>query len=148
MNLSLSLASLALGYTRDFQQSFLSDFYGLDRIYTKFVYFFSGKLLITLEGGLGFVQYPNIFFNPANVPGGGGAVALQHDSFTDKRVDGTLFSEYRFTSAFALNATLRYTANFSENSLPVSPTATGPADTAFDMSWRRFEGFLGVRLFL
>lgn len=138
---SLLLSSIALGYTRDFQPSFIGNFYGLDRGYAKVQYMFAGRLLTSLEGGLGAVQYPDIFFQDQT---------FARSGWTDLRADATLFGEYRFTNTFGLNATLRYTANFSDNRLPLAATIGGATGTPleFDMNWRRFQAFLGARFFL
>jgi hypothetical protein len=132
---SLALSSLAVGYTRDFTNSLLGNYYGQDRGYLKFSYFFAGRALLTLEGGVAAIEYPNMYWADNT---------LRHGSFTDERVDATLFGEYRFTNALGVNATLRYTANFSNTQILAQEA--GPA--FFDMSWNRFEAFLGVRYFL
>ncbi|HTQ47606.1 MAG TPA: hypothetical protein VMI75_32845, partial [Polyangiaceae bacterium] len=131
----LALSSLAVGYTRDFNNSLLGNYYGQDRGYLKFSYFFAGRALVTLEGGVAAVEYPNLLW---------GDNTLRHAAFTDERVDATLFGEYRFTNAFGVNATARYTANFSNTQV----IATEGSNAFFDMSWNRFEAFLGVRYFL
>lgn len=133
--LSLTQSSLALGYTRDFQTSYVSDFYGLDRGYLKFSYFFAGRAVISLEGGAGAIEYPVLALpSSPKFPG-----------FTDARIDGTLFAEYRFTNYLGLNGTFRYTTNLSNTELPIG-TATAPQ--LYAMQWQRFEAYLGVRLFL
>jgi hypothetical protein len=141
-DVGLSLSSIAIGYNRDFQNSYLGGFYGTDRGYVKFNYFFAGRALISIEGGAGAIEYPHMYW---------GDGTSRQTAFTDARVDGTLFGEYRFTDSFALNATVRYTANFSSTAVPVQePTAQAPTSPAneYDMSWNRLEAFLGVRWFL
>lgn len=133
--MSLSLSSLAVGYTRDFSNSLLGNYYGQDRGYLKFNYFFAGRALVTLEGGVAAIEYPQMFWADGT---------SRNNAFTDERVDATLFAEYRFTNALGLNATVRYTANFSNTQIYVDEAKTG----FFDMSWNRFEAFLGVRYFL
>jgi hypothetical protein len=133
---SLSQSTLALGYTRDFQTSYLTDLYGLDRGYLNFSYFFAGRLLVTLTGGMGAIEYPTLFL-PTNT----------HTGFTDLRADATLYGEYRFTNSFALNATLRYTTNVSGAIIDITP-AKGAAQELYAMQWQRIEAYLGVRLFL
>jgi hypothetical protein len=134
---TLALSTISLGYTRDFSNSYLGNFYGSDRGYLRFDYFFGGRALVALTGGLGAIEYPKMFWL---VPVG----QLRSNAFTDLRADATLFSEYRLTDAFGINATLRYTGNFSSTSVPDSPNGPG----RYDMSWTRFEGFFGVRYFL
>ncbi len=137
--LGLALSSIAVGYTRDFQLSYLGNFYGTDRGYLKFYYFFAGRALATLEGGVGAIEYPTVL-NPPSAIG----PAVRHTSFTDTRADATLFSEYRFTDAFGINATLRYTQNFSKQQIPL----IGTPGSLYSMAWQRFEAYLGVRFFM
>jgi hypothetical protein len=138
--LGLALSSIAIGYTRNFQNSYLGNFYGNDRGYLKFSYFFAGRALVTLEGGVGAIEYPNMFWSDAT---------LRHSSFTDVRTDATLFGEYRLADQFGINATLRYTANFSNNQVPDVEGPPPPGTSGvFDMSWTRLEAFLGARWFM
>ncbi len=127
---SLSLSSIAVGYNRDFQNSYLADYYGSDRGYVKFSYFFAGRALISIEGGAGAVEYPTINIPPPGAP---------HAGFTDVRLDGTIFGEYRFTDSLGINATFRYTSNLSNQELTLGP------GQLYAMQWQRFEGFLGFR---
>jgi hypothetical protein len=144
---SLTLSSITLGYNRDFQNSFLSDYYGIDRGYLRFSYMFAGRLLLSAEGGVGAIEYPEIFYTPF---GGGNGINPIHASFTDARADATAFAEYRFTSSFAVNATFNYTQNFSSTQLPITTgtTANNGTPLVYDMSWQRIQTFLGVRWFL
>ncbi len=134
-DLGLALSSIALGYTRDFQNSYFGSFYTQDRGYLKFYYLFSGRAVLTLEGGVGAIEYPTLFWTTN---------AVRHAPFTDVRADAALFGEYRFTDTFGLNATLRYSANISSTEVPVAPTGTD----VYAMSWKRFEAYLGVRWFM
>ena len=142
-NASLALSSVSAGYTRDFQNSYLGNYYGTDRGYLRFNYFFSGRALVTLEGGAGAIEYPTMVWGVTGDP--------RHTAFTDLRIDGTLFGEYRLTDSFGLNATVRYTANFSNAqvaAVDLGPNVTVPPVQEYDMSWSRFETFLGVRWFM
>ncbi len=141
-DLGLALSTIAVGYTRDFANSYLGNYYGTDRGYLKFSYFFAGRALVTLEGGVGAIEYPTIIWG---TDGGTFTGQTRHAAFTDIRADATLFSEYRFSDTFGLNATLRYTANFSNAEIPDAPP---PATGFYDMSWKRFEAYLGVRWFM
>jgi hypothetical protein len=135
-DVGLTLSSIAIGYNRDFQNSYLSNFYGSDRGYVRFAYFFAGRVLTTLEGGVGAVEYPTMYWLDTT---------FRHKSFTDVRTDVTLFGEYRFTDAIGLNATVRETANFSN--VHNVPDTEGDA-IGLDMAWNRFEAFLGLRWFM
>jgi len=146
-NVSLLLSSIAVGYTRDFQASYLGSHYGSDRGYAKVQYMFAGRFLLALEGGVAALTYPDLF-NPNDAPVNPGGLA--HSSWTDVRLDTSLFGEYRFSSTFGLNTTLRYTANFSDTQLPIAAVAGAPGGGGdlYDLNYRRFEAFLGVRWFL
>jgi hypothetical protein len=133
---SLSQSTLALGYTRDFQTSYLADFNGFDRGYLKLSYFFAGRALLSLEGGVAAIEYPDLtLLSGKAVP-----------SFTDTRIDTTLYSEYRFTSWLALTGTVKYTTNLSNETLDVA--GMGMAAQTYALQWQKFEAYLGVRLFL
>jgi hypothetical protein len=142
---SLTLSSLAVGYTRDFMPSFLASYYGSDRGYLRFSYFFAGRALISLEGGAGAVEYPTMFypngqpmiFNGTNAAGQG---------FTDERIDATLFGEYRFTNYFGVNLTAKYTTELSNVVLQINPTKAQAQEYA--MEWQHLELYAGVRFFL
>ncbi len=143
-DVGLALSSIALGYNRDFVNSLIGNFYGTDRGYLKFSYFFAGRALVTLEGGVAAIEFPNILWGTGTP--GAAAGSLRQAAFTDTRPDVTLFGEYRFTDAFAINATVRYTAEFSNVDLASIPG--GGQNTQLDMAWSRVEAFLGLRYFL
>ncbi len=150
--LTLALSSISLGYARDFQPSYLGNFYGSDRGYLRFDYFFGGRAIVSLTGGLGAVEYPRMYWIGAM------GSSLRHDAFTDLRADATLFSEYRLTDSLGINATLRYTGNFSSTAVPDNAPGPGVPSTTcsgsgagpgcYDLSWTRFEAFLGIRYFM
>jgi opacity protein-like surface antigen len=139
-DVGLALSSIALGYTRDFQNSYLGSYYTQDRGYLKFYYLFAGRATITLEGGVAAIEYPTLFWADSTE---------RNPSFTDLRADATLFGEYRFTDTFGLNATFRYSSNVSKTLLDVSEPAAGTAPPAkYAMQWQRFEAYLGLRWFM
>lgn len=126
---SLLSSQMAVGFNRDFQDSFIGTYYEYDRGYLKFSYFFGGSFLLSLEGGGGAVVFPDIV-DP-----------VAHAAWTDAKVDAQLLGEYRFTDFFAVNATLRYDHYFSSEQLV-------PGTGGFDrLQWQEFQGFIGARLF-
>jgi hypothetical protein len=136
---TLAVSALSLGYTRDFAQSYLGSFYGSDRGYLKFAFFFGGKALVSLEGGAGAREYPQIFSNN----GGTLAPIGPAKGFTDAAIDATLFGEYRFTNTLGLNATVKYTQEISSTALP-----SDTQGDLFHMDYFRFEAYLGFRWFM
>jgi hypothetical protein len=135
-DVSLALSSVALGYTRDFQTSYLGNYYGIDRGYLNFNFFFAGRALVTLSGGVAAIAYPTIWWPDQT---------FRNASFTDLRADGTLFGEYRLANTFGLNATLRYSQNFSNTRISESE---GVGGSFYGMAWQRFEAYLGARWFM
>jgi hypothetical protein len=148
--LGLALSSISIGYTRDFQNSYLSSYYIQDRGYLRFYYLFGGRALVSLEGGIGAIEYPTLFWTDGT---------QRHSAFTDGRADVTLLGEYRFTDTLAINATLRYTAELSNTIIDVTengaqgangmpPTLAQTINNQYAMQWQRFEAFVGFRWFM
>lgn len=129
----LSLSSLALGFTRDFHDSYIGTFYERDRGYANFSYFFAGRFLVALEGGVAAIIYPDV----ANPP---------EPSWTDIRIDGALLGEYRLADSFGINTTIRYNTNISDTSID-APSAGG-GTVADSLQWQEFEAYLGARWFM
>ena len=135
--ITLAISSLALGYSRDFMQSYLGTYYGSDRGYLKFAFFFGGRALVSLEGGFGAREYPRLFSN------NGGALTQIAAPFVDGAADATLFGEYRVSNMFGLNTTLRYTEEVSSTVI-----AADTQGDKYHMAYRRFEAYLGFRWFM
>ena len=141
--LGLALSSIVLGYDRNFQASYLGNYFGTDRGFLRFNYLFAGRAVVSFEGSAAAIEYPDLYWSDYTV---------RHQAYTDVQVIAALFGEYRFSNSFALNATLRYSQNISKTQLLVQEVTPGnPAPAAggyYDMSWNRFEAFLGLRWFL
>ncbi len=126
---SLSLSALSLGFFRDFADSFIGTYYEVDRGYAKFSYFFAGRFLLVLDAGVGPYRFPTLSATQA--------------AWTDVRVDGSVFGEYRFAKYFGVNATVRYANNLSSTVL--TGVAGSPAGNFENLQWQDFQAFLGVR---
>ena len=83
---SLTLSKIAVGYVRDFQNSYYGGFYSRDRGYLTASYFFAGRVLVVGEGGFARVHFPTLYF--ANG-------AQRSGEFNETRFDASLFAEYR-----------------------------------------------------
>lgn len=138
---SLTLSQISVGYTRDFTNSYFGSFYTRDRGYLNVSYFFAGRLVLALEAGAARIHHPNLYFGPlANgAPGG-----LRTGPFDEGRIDGSLLAEYRVMDSLGINTTLTYEQNNS-GILRVDPANPNALD---DLSWKRFQAFLGVRWFM
>jgi hypothetical protein len=126
---TMALSSLAVGFQRDFFDSYIGTYFERDRGYLNFSYFFGGRFLLIVDGGPAAIRYPVIPSLNATKP------------FTDIRIDASLFGEYRLTDSFGINATVRYGHNLSNTVINVA----GAYD---ELQWQRFESYLGVRWFL
>ncbi|HMI87066.1 MAG TPA: outer membrane beta-barrel protein, partial [Polyangiaceae bacterium] len=124
----LPISTAALGYSRDFFNSYLGDFAARDRFYLTLSHLFSGRFLLVLDGSYSPIRYAPVF---------NAARAQIYPSFTAPRVDASLFGEYRLSESFGLNATLRYSANITDDTPSQDP-----------VGWTRYEAYLGVRWFL
>jgi hypothetical protein len=133
-----SLAGLALGYTRDFSNSYLGDYFGVDRGYASLSYLFGGRFLLVAGGGLAAHRYPTVFYN---------ARTQTHAPFTSLYADASLFGEYRVTDSFGINTTLRYTSNITDVAVQSAPGPGGAVSLDY-LQWTRYEAYLGVRWFM
>lgn len=126
-------ARLVFGYDRDFQPSFVGNFYRVDRGYANFQMLIGGAFLLGLEASFGGYEF--------------GAVVLADGSTrqrTDLRFIGTLFAEYRFTEWLGVNGTVRYTGNFTDFQYQID---TGGAPIIDPAGYNKFEAWLGARVF-
>lgn len=143
-NVPVGVSSIGAGFQRDFSNSYLGSFYVRDRGYVQIDYFLGGVFLANLEGGLSRYSFPRMnALNP---------------SFEQPRVDVRLFAEYRFSDVFGLNTSLLYDQVLDEGphdqGLLVSDAGPdgllGTTDDGpyyDDLSYRRFQAYLGMRLF-
>jgi hypothetical protein len=115
------LSSTALGYTRSFSNSYLGSFYQRDRGYLQFSLFLLGAVAAGLEFGVSRLGYPET-----------GETA----AFSQLRIDGRAFAEYRFTDTLAVNATVLY------------DQVNSPIVASEDLDYRRWQAYVGVRWFM
>jgi len=145
---TLLLSTISIGYTRDFQNSLLSNFYTSNKGYAALNYFFGPKFVMQLAGSFQDLEYPAPFLTtaagPQPVPGVG--------EFTNYRVQGGFFAEYRLIDTVGLNASVSYDQMISNTQLPesvvVAPGGAAGAGSVYDLAYRRFQAFIGARWFL
>jgi hypothetical protein len=124
----VGLSSIAIGYVRNYQDSYYGDFYRRDRGYATLEYFVGGNVLTSLSGGLSRYTYPAV----SNPP---------FPSFGETRVDALFFGEYRLSDSFGINTTLRYDADLTKTQIPQGTTVD-------HLDFSRFQAWLGARYFL
>jgi|SRR6478735_4184231 len=131
----VGLSFATLGYVRDVSNSYLGNFYQTDRGYVGLSYLLGGVFVTGLTAGVANLTFPESYFASG---------ALQHESFSEQRVDASLFGEYRVTDTVGLNATLNYDRNITGVLIPSSET-----DPSYDaLAYQRWQAFLGARWFL
>jgi len=133
---TVGLSAISVGYRRDASASYLGNYVQTDGGYAKTSYFFAGMFLISLEAGVDHLQRPASYFSSG---------AVQSTPFSENRVNATGFAEYRSSDTFGINTTLRYSGNVTNQVIPVTED---PTDGYDDLSFNRFEAWVGVRYFL
>jgi hypothetical protein len=128
----MHLSTISVGYVRDFANSYLGDYYLVNRGYANFSFFLSQAFVLSLAGGVSFITYPVIYDRTNHT-------MIIDPGFTTPWTDVTLFGEYRPTDILGLNATLRF-SNAGEHLLGVAPFAD-------ELKWTRYEAYVGARLF-
>lgn len=126
---NVGVSSLAAGYDRSFDNSYLGDFLQRDRGYGQMTWAFGGRWVTVVDGGVSAIHYPDLLFDSELIP-----------SFGEVRVDVQGFLEYRPLDTLGVNLTLRYDQNISR--------VLDGATYSDDLSFARFRGFVGVRWFL
>lgn len=139
---SLLLSTVSLGFLRDFQNSLLGNYYDSNKVYGKLEYWFGGRTVIRFDVYGEQVNYPTVFYNAP-----GGAPTQVTGAFTNYRIGGGAFAEYRFTSSFGINTTLDYIQQLSDTQLQANAVGTAGTPLVFDLNYRRFQAFLGARYF-
>jgi hypothetical protein len=142
----VGLSSIAVGFQRDFSNSYLGSFYIRDRGYLGVNYFLGGVFLAQLEGGGGVYHFPRVDqFN---------------GSFDQTRIDARFFAEYRLSDTFGINTTLLYDQAIGPGPFEDADPTTDPRSRANqgvrlresprfydDLEFQRFQAYVGVRLF-
>jgi hypothetical protein len=133
---TVGLSTVAIGYVRDYANSYLGDYYRRDRGYLNFSYFIGGVAVIALEGGYSHYAHSDSFYTTGT---------LRQGAFGENRVDATAFGEYRLTESVGINATLRYTSSLDDNRVRVNELDPTQVD---NLQFSRYEAYLGVRWFM
>ncbi|HWA71254.1 MAG TPA: outer membrane beta-barrel protein [Polyangiaceae bacterium] len=124
---STGLSTVALGFTREVSNSYLSSFFTRNRGYLSASYFLGGVFVASAEAGLALVSFPE---------------GIDYAAFDQKRIDARLFAEYRASNSIGINASLLFAKNMSDD---LQPKAGGPVD---DLDYSRWQAFIGLRWFM
>jgi hypothetical protein len=133
---TVGLSHIAVGYLRDYANSYLADYYRRDRVYAKASYFVAGRYLLDAQAGYSHISHPPFVRGGNNFQG-----------LTENRADVQLFAEYRLSDSFGINTTLQYDASL-DNTVVAEPGATAGNGVWDNLAFSRFGAWLGVRYFL
>ncbi len=135
------LSGISVGFVRDFEDSFFGTYLEKDQGYIGFNYLFGGTFLLTADAAVGAVVFPK-----QTTPG---QDLGQPAGWTDVRVDGKLFGEYRIKDWLGVNAEFDYIGYFSKTTLvfPIDFGATG-GNTTRNLAYQQIAAFAGLRWFM
>jgi hypothetical protein len=136
---TVGLSSITLGYRRDAQASYIGNYVASDGGYAKASYFLGGTVLLSLDAAFDHLRRPSSYFSDG---------IRQSQPFSENRLTATGFAEYRTSDTFGINTTLRYTANLSNEFLPLDNDPNNSPLPYDELRFDRFEFWLGVRWFL
>lgn len=123
--IATGLSSIALGYARTVNNSYLGSFYQRDRGYLQFSAFLLGAVAGGFEFGVSRVAFPEATGAGVNTP-----------AIKQLRLDANVFGEYRFTDTLAANATFMYD-QVNSDAIPTE-----------DLDYKRWQAYLGLRWFM
>jgi hypothetical protein len=133
-------STIALGYTRDFSQSYISNFYQRDRGYASFSFFMGGSLLGSLSAGVARNSFPTSYHTDGRDP---------TPAFVATSVDVTAFAEYRPVPNVGINLTGTYLRFDTDRTIVLTPPGPPGTPLEFDeLWWDRVQVLLGVRYLL
>lgn len=131
---NVGASAVALGAIRDYNQSYLGDFFRRDRAYLQMSYLIAGRIVTTAEGGISRITYPDYLYRD-----------VAQNSFGETRFDLKGFVEYRPISTVGINLQLLYDQNVSR---VIEGTDSAGETFEDDLSFNRFRAILGARWFM
>lgn len=126
---STGLSTIAIGFSRDWGNSYLASYYERTGGYASLVYFQGGAFVAQLDGGYYHYSFPDSY---------------AFHAFTQDRLHARLFAEYRFSNSLGLNGTVAYDQNLSGNLRPQPGSTVAPDN----LDWSRWQAFVGLRWFM
>ncbi|MCS6858410.1 MAG: hypothetical protein NZM37_11910 [Sandaracinaceae bacterium] len=128
--------NLRFGYDRDMFPSVLGNYYSRDRGYIAYQMLISGVFLLSADFDISYVDFGAIRGGDPSRP----FIDRRNGEREDVRVGAGLFGELRFTDWFGINATFRYTGQFTDYRFDA-------VDFVDPASFNKVELFLGARVF-
>jgi hypothetical protein len=131
------VSSVAVGVTRNFANSYLGNFYEIDRGYINISALIAERFYLAAIAGIASIRYGDVLGRVNGTP-----IA---PAFRNSRIDGSLFGEYRVTNWFGVHGSLTYINEVSDTNIPYSSAAPGAG--FFNIGFKRYQAMIGVRAF-
>lgn len=128
--------TLTLGYSRDWAQSYIGNFYGRDRGYAALAYFFAQRVRTVLQASVAYLSFPQTSFQNG---------APRNGEFSSLALNTNLFVEYLATPNLGLFVTGDYSGQLTDTDLRTDQTNTALVD---NLAFSRFNLALGLRYLL
>nr|UXE44731.1 hypothetical protein Hi04_10k_c3120_00033 [uncultured bacterium] len=133
------ISAIKIGAEHQLGNSYLGAFYTQDRGYLNLDMFLAGLVVAQLQGGFSHYSYPQV------------DTTLNPLGFTQNHIDAMFFTEYRFNDNLGVNGTLMYDQSIGEGPYPqgvlLQRGATPQEDRYDNLEYKRFQAYLGLRLF-
>jgi hypothetical protein len=131
-----AMSSFAIGFTRDFYNSYLGNWYERDRGYVSVNALIAQVFFLGIDAGAAYIKYSNAADrNTGNSLGGPASPVVT-------RIDATLFAEYRIKDWLGINATFQYLGDIASS----SQSLTYPGlPAAVPLKFNRIQALGGVR---
>jgi hypothetical protein len=136
---TLLLSTFTFGFSRDYQRSLVGNYLTDDQLYARLEYWFGSRVVLNVSLRAERLDYPDVFAT--------NGLKEITPGFTNYRLDGLVFAEYRFSQVFGLNTTIEYTRQFSETLIPAGPLPGNTVPAFFDQNYGHLQAFLGFRYF-
>ncbi len=130
----VGLSAITAGFIHDVNNSYLGAFYTRDRGYAGFDYFLGGVFVTNVQAGYSRYLFPDI-----NASNGG---------FAQGHADVSVFGEYRLSDIVGVNATFLYDQAIGKGPGGQPGVLVSNMPLLYDdVSYKRFQAYLGLRLF-
>lgn len=137
-------SKLAFGYDRSVFGSYIGNFYRQDRFYANASLLLVGRVLVGVDVSAALLSFGVPIAANGVTPLGFNSDDMNDPSRSDTRLVTSLYSEYRITDFLAVNATVRYTGDYTTFQYVTTEASMMFIEPA---GYSKFEAWLGVRYF-
>jgi len=127
-----AMSSFAIGFTRDFYNSYLGNWYERDRGYLSVNALIAQSFFLSIDTGAAYIKYSDARDRNTGAP-------LVNGSPNVVRIDASLFAEYRIKDWLGINATFQYLGDLTDTNLRYPVVGLVP------LKFNRFQALGGIR---